>query len=71
MRANLSFDDVVTPNPVFVGDTLRAESEVRDLRASRSHPEAGIVIFQHRMLNQRDQIVCQCLRVAMIDHEPA
>jgi acyl dehydratase len=71
MRANLSFDKVITPNPVFVGDTLRAESEVTDLRASRSRPGAGIVIFQHRMLNQRDLIVCQCLRVAMVDREPA
>jgi len=71
MRANLGFEKVITPNPVFVGDTLRAESEVTDLRASRSRPGAGIVIFRHRMLNQRDQIVCQCLRVAMVDHEPA
>jgi acyl dehydratase len=71
MRANLSFDNVVSPNPVFVGDTLHAESEVTDLRASRSHAGAGIVIFQHRMLNQRGLIVCQCLRVAMVDREPA
>jgi acyl dehydratase len=71
MRANLGFDKVITPNPVYVGDTLRAESEVTDLRASRSRPGAGIVIFRHRMLNQRDQIVCQCLRAAMVDHEPA
>ena len=64
--ANLGFDKVVLPKPVFIGDTLRCESEVTDLRESRSRPNAGIVTFAHRLLNQRDEVVCQCLRTALL-----
>ncbi len=64
--ANLGYDRLVMPKPVFLGDTLRAETEVHELKDSRSRPEAGIVTFAHRMLNQRDEIVCQCLRSALI-----
>ena len=64
--ANLGYDKVVMPKPVFIGDTLRGETEVVALRESTSRPDAGIVTFQHRMLNQRDEIVCQCLRTALI-----
>ena len=69
--ANLGFDKVVLPNPVFIGDTLRGESSVAQLRESRSRPEVGIITFSHRMLNQRDQIVCDCLRTAMIKRRTA
>jgi acyl dehydratase len=64
--ANIGFDQVVMPKPVFVGDTLRAETEIVSLRESRSRPKAGIVVFRHRMLNQRDEIVCECLRTALV-----
>jgi acyl dehydratase len=64
--ANLGYDKVVMPKPVFIGDTLRAESEVEALRDSRSRPEAGLVTFRHRLFNQRDEIVCECLRTALI-----
>ncbi len=64
--ANLGYDRLVMPAPVFIGDTLRAETEVTDLKPSRSRPGAGIVTFAHRLLNQRDEIVCQCLRMALI-----
>lgn len=64
--ANLGYDQLVMPKPVFIGDTLRAETEVRELKESRSRPDAGIVTFAHRMLNQRDEIVCTCLRSAML-----
>ena len=64
--ANLGYDKLVMPKPVFLGDTLRAETEVIELRASKSRPGAGIVTFAHRMLNQRDEIVCQCLRMTLI-----
>ncbi len=64
--ANLGYDKVVMPKPVFIGDTLRADTEVIELRASKSRPNAGIVTFKHRALNQRDEIVCQCLRVALL-----
>ena len=65
--ANLGYDKLVMPKPVFIGDTLRAESEVAELRPSKSRPGAGIVTFAHRLLNQRDEIVCQCLRSALIN----
>ncbi|KQN25991.1 dehydratase [Sphingomonas sp. Leaf33] len=64
--ANLGYDKVVMPHPVFIGDTLRGETEVVELRPSRSRPGQGIVTFRHRMLNQRDQVVCEALRSALL-----
>lgn len=64
--ANLGYDKVVMPAPVFIGDTLRATSEVADLRESRSRPDAGIVTFRHELLNQRDEVVCRCLRMTLV-----
>lgn len=64
--ANLGYDKLVMPKAVFIGDTLRAESEATELRESRSRPEAGLVTWRHRMLNQRDEVVCECLRTALL-----
>ena len=64
--ANLGYDKVVMPKPVFIGDTLRAETEVAELRASKSRPDAGLVVFRHRALNQRGEVVCECLRTALL-----
>jgi len=64
--ANLGFNNVVTPKPVFIGDTLRAETEVKELRESQSRPEAGIVTFIHELFNQRDELVCRCERSALL-----
>lgn len=64
--ANLGYDQLVMPSPVFIGDTLRATSEVTDLRPSRSRPGQGIVTWRHEMLNQRDEVVCRCLRSALL-----
>ena len=64
--ANLGYDKLVMPKPVFIGDTLRARSEVLELRESRSRPNAGVVTFAHRLLNQRDEVVCQCARSALL-----
>jgi len=69
--ANLGYDKVVMPKPVFIGDTLRARTEVVALRESRSRPEAGIVTFRHDMLNQRDELVCQMLRTVLSQRRPA
>ena len=68
--ANLGFDKVVTPKPVFIGDTLRAVSAVKDLRESKSRPDAGIVTWTHEMWNQRDEVVCRCERSALIQRRP-
>ncbi|EXS71891.1 MaoC family dehydratase [Sphingobium sp. Ant17] len=64
--ANLGYDKLVMPKPVFIGDTLRCDSEITDLKPSKSRPGAGIVTFTHRLRNQRDEIVCQCLRMALL-----
>ena len=64
--ANLGFDEVRLPKPVFIGDTLKFESEVTDLRESKSRPNAGLVTWKHRMINQRDEVVCECLRTALL-----
>ena len=70
--ANLGYDKLVMPAPVFIGDTLRASSEVIELKASKSRPGAGIVTFRHELTNQRNEIVCQCLRTALLKRaEPA
>jgi acyl dehydratase len=59
------------PKPVFIGDTLRVETEVTELRRSNSRPDAGIVTFRHITLNQRSEIVCQCLRTVMLKVKPS
>lgn len=64
--ANLGYDKLLMPKPVFIGDTLRAETEVVELRESRSRADAGIVTFSHRLINQRDEIVCTCLRMTLV-----
>jgi len=69
--ANLGYDKVVMPHPVFIGDTLHAVSEVTELRASRSRPNAGIVTFTHELINQRGEVVCKCLRSALLMKAPA
>lgn len=69
--ANLGYDKLVMPKPVFLGDTLRATSEVTELRESRSRPDAGIVTFTHEAVNQRDEVVCRCLRSALLKKSTA
>ena len=69
--ANLGYDKLVMPKPVFLGDTLRVESEVRELRPSKSRPGSGIVTFEHRAINQRGEIVCSCLRMALLKGKAA
>jgi acyl dehydratase len=69
--ANLGYDKLIMPKPVFLGDTLRAVSQIVALKPSRSRPNAGIVTFRHEMLNQRDELVCQCLRMALLRRRDA
>ncbi|HJS12276.1 MaoC family dehydratase [Sphingopyxis sp.] len=68
--ANLGYDKLVMPKPVFIGDTLRAETEVIGLKESKSRSNAGIITFLHRAINQRDEVVCQCERSALIKKVP-
>lgn len=69
--ANLGYDKLVMPKPVFIGDTMRATSEVMELRESKSRPTAGLVTFRHDLIDQRQEIVCQCLRTALLQRRPA
>lgn len=69
--ANLGYDELRMPKPVFIGDTLRAQTEVIELRPSKSRPGQGIVTWAHRMLNQRDEVVCECRRSALLKSKPA
>ncbi|MCB2067553.1 MAG: MaoC family dehydratase [Erythrobacter sp.] len=64
--ANLAYDKLEMPKPVFIGDTLRCETEVIALRPSKSRPGSGVVTFAHRMHNQRNELVCTCLRMTLI-----
>jgi acyl dehydratase len=68
--ANLGWDEVRFPKPVFHGDTLRIETEVAELRDSKSRPDAGIVTFIHRAYNQRGELVAHCKRSGLQKKRP-
>lgn len=64
--ANLGFEEVTFPAPLFHGDTIRVESEIQAVRASNSKPDRGIVTIEHRAFNQNDVLVCVAVRNAMM-----
>ena len=64
--ANLGFEETVFPNPVFIGDTIRVTSEVKAKRESKSKADRGIVTFEHQGINQRGEVVCRVVRLAMM-----
>ena len=68
--ANLGYDALRFPNPVFAGDTLRCESECTALRDSKSRSNAGIVTWTHRAFNQKGELVCECTRTALLLRKP-
>ncbi len=63
---NLGYEEIKFPTPVRIGDTLRAETEVIAKRESKSRPDSGIVTFEHRGYNQRDELVTTIRRVALM-----
>ena len=63
--ANLSYEKVNHPKPVFHGDTLYVESEVIDMRESRTKPEQGVVKLRHLGKNQHGEIVCEVERTVL------
>lgn len=69
--ANLGMENTQFPNPVFHGDTIRVETRVVSLRESKSRPTAGIVVFEHKGINQRGEVVCLCTRSAFMRKKPA
>ena len=68
--ANLGMDEVRFPKPVFHGDTLHVETEVLKLRPSKSRPANGSVVFLHRAINQKGEVVAQCKRTALMLKKP-
>src|SRR5210317_2411654 len=68
--ANLGWDAVRFPAPLYHGDTIRIETEVLELRDSKSRPDNGIVIFAHRAYNQHDVLVGECKRSALMLRKP-
>ncbi|MBK8457017.1 MAG: MaoC family dehydratase [Phyllobacteriaceae bacterium] len=69
--ANLGMSDTGFPAPLFHGDTIRVETEVKAVRVSQSKPDRGIVSFEHRAFNQNGVLVATTLRQAMIRKKPA
>lgn len=69
--ANLGWDEVRFPKPLFHGDTIRVETEVLELRDSKSRPDAGIVTFLHRAFNQKGELVAHCRRSGLQRKRPS
>lgn len=69
--ANLGFEQIAFPAPVFPGDTIHGETEVAGVRDSGSRPDCGIVTFEHRAFNQDDVLVCRAVRTALMHRRPA
>ncbi len=67
---NLGMERVEFPNPVFIGDTIRARTRIADKRESKTKSDRGIVWFEHSARNQRGEIVCRCLRKGMMLRRP-
>jgi acyl dehydratase len=68
---NLGWNEIKFPKPVFHGDTLHFETEIKDKRESKSRPKDGIVTFIHRAFNQKDELVADCVRIALMLKKPA
>ena len=68
--ANLGMSETTFPKPVFAGDTIHVETEVLELRDSKSRPNNGIVVFTHRAFNQHDELVGHCRRTALMLRRP-
>jgi itaconyl-CoA hydratase len=64
--ANLGWDEVRMPHPLFAGDTLYAESEVLETRESASRPEQGLVTVRTTGRNQHGDIVCTFRRTVLV-----
>ncbi|MDH5606451.1 MAG: MaoC family dehydratase, partial [Anaerolineae bacterium] len=64
--ANLGWDEVRLPHPLFIGDTLYADSTVLEKRESKSRPNAGIVTFRSRGVNQDGKVVLSFKRTILV-----
>ncbi len=69
----LGWDEIQLPHPVFAGDTLYSESEVLEVRPSRSRPTQGVVKVETRGYNQDGDLVIRYRRSVMVwkrEHAP-
>lgn len=65
-KANLGYENVRFSNPVFIGDTIYAETEVIGKRESKSQPDAGLVEFELRGYNQNGDLVVSFRRTGLM-----
>jgi acyl dehydratase len=63
---NLGFNEIKFPKPTFHGDTIRVRTEILERRLSQKRSDSGVVTFKHTALNQRDEVVCECVRVGLM-----
>jgi acyl dehydratase len=68
---NLGFEKTEFPKPIFIGDMITAETEIIEVRQSKSRPQWGVVMFEHRGVNQRGEIVVRARRAGMMRRAPA
>lgn len=69
--ANLSYEKVEHPKPVFHGDTIYVETQVLEKRASRSKPDRGIVKLKHLGKNQSGEVICDVERTVLFLKRPS
>ncbi|MFC4269892.1 MaoC family dehydratase [Sneathiella chungangensis] len=67
---NLGMTDIRFANPVFHGDTIRVVTRIKEMRESKSRPDAGLVVFEHIGYNQRDQEIAYCVRTGLMRKRP-
>ncbi len=68
--ANLGYENVSHPAPVFHGDTIYVETTVVSRRESKSRPDTGVVTLKHIGRNQDDVVVCEVTRSALFVKRP-
>lgn len=68
---NLGMTDIRFKHPVFHGDTIRVVTRIREMRESKSRPDAGLIVFEHVGYNQRDQEIAYCMRTGLMRKRPA
>ncbi len=69
--ANLGYEKVEHPKPVFHGDTIYVETQVLEKRASRSKPDRGIVKLKHLGKNQDGDVICEVERTVLFLKRPS
>ena len=68
---NLGMTDIRFKHPVFHGDTIHVTTRIKEMRESKSRPDAGLIVFEHFGWNQRDQEVAYCVRTGLMRKRPA